>query len=162
MMIVPVLCFLTLYNLIVNSLLTGDDDVKLFFACLEPLWHWLDPSIPVQHVQDPILCVSCVIQGFNTGYFEMSKDTFVFYIIHVVHDHLLVNFIMSFHINSDQCDLHKIIKESTSNINQIMVHIGKMFDPRIQFRIFSHQVSVHFIISCVEIINIWLVQSGSR
>lgn len=104
MMIVPVLCFLTLYNLIVNSLLTGDDDVKLFFACLEPLWHWLDPSIPVQHVQDPILCVSCVIQGFNTGYFEMSKDTFVFYIIHVVHDHLLVNFIMSFHItgNSDQ------------------------------------------------------------
>lgn len=50
MMIVPVLCFLTLYNLIVNSLLTGDDDVKLFFACLEPLWHWLDPSIPVQHV----------------------------------------------------------------------------------------------------------------
>lgn len=50
MMIVPVLCFLTLYNLIVNSLLTGDDDVKLFFACLKPLWHWLDPSIPVQHV----------------------------------------------------------------------------------------------------------------
>lgn len=102
MMIVPVLCFLTLYNLIVNSLLTGDDDVKLFFACLEPLWHWLDPSIPVQHVQDPILCVSCVIQGFNTGYFEMSKDTFVFYIIHVVYDDLLVNFFMSFHINSDQ------------------------------------------------------------
>lgn len=50
MMIVLILCFLTLYNLIVNSLLTGDDDVKLFFACLEPFWHWLDPSISVQHV----------------------------------------------------------------------------------------------------------------
>lgn len=98
MMIVFVLCFFIFYNLIVNFFFIGDDDVKFFFVCLEFFWYWFDFSIFVQYVQDFILCVFCVIQGFNIGYFEMFKDIFVFYIIYVVYDYLLVNFIMSFYI----------------------------------------------------------------
>lgn len=49
---------LTLQHLIIDSLFTGDDQVKLVLAELEALWLCFDALVPVQHVQDAILCVS--------------------------------------------------------------------------------------------------------
>lgn len=49
---------LTFHHLVVHSLLAGEDQVEQVFAVLEPLWPGLDPLIPVQHVQDAVLCVA--------------------------------------------------------------------------------------------------------
>lgn len=49
---------LTLQNLVIDSLFTCDDQVKLLLAALKALWLWFDALVAVQHVQDAILCVS--------------------------------------------------------------------------------------------------------
>lgn len=49
---------LTFYHLVIDSLFTGDDQVKLVLAVLESLRFRFDALVAVQHVQDAILCVS--------------------------------------------------------------------------------------------------------
>lgn len=49
---------LTLQHLVIDPLLTGDDQVELVLAVLKALWFWFDALVAVQHVQDAVLCVS--------------------------------------------------------------------------------------------------------
>lgn len=49
---------LTLQHLVVDSLFTGDDEVKSVLAVLKALRLGFNSLIAVQHVQDAILCVS--------------------------------------------------------------------------------------------------------
>lgn len=51
-------CGLTLQHLVIDSLFTGDDQVKFVFAVLKALWFWFNTLVAVQHVQDTILCIS--------------------------------------------------------------------------------------------------------
>lgn len=44
-------------DLVIHSLLTGDDQIKLLFTALEPLRPGLDALVPLQHVQNTVLCV---------------------------------------------------------------------------------------------------------
>ena len=52
---------LTFNNSVIYSLLGGEDDIKLFVSVLEAFRPAFDPPVPVQHVQDAILCVSGVM-----------------------------------------------------------------------------------------------------
>lgn len=60
---------LTLDNLVVDSLLHSEDDIKLVVAALKAFRGGLDPPVPIQHVQDAILRVPTVAhrQGSYTA-----------------------------------------------------------------------------------------------
>lgn len=64
---------LTLQHLVVDSLFTGDDEVKSVLAVLKALWLGFNSLIAVQHVQDAILCVSEGGLGQGTHWQRLSK-----------------------------------------------------------------------------------------
>ena len=49
---------LTFNNSIIYPLLSGKDNIKMFFSVLEALGFGFDPPVSVQHVQYAVLCVS--------------------------------------------------------------------------------------------------------
>lgn len=51
---------LTFNNLIIHSLLNSHHKIKLFFSFLESFRVWFYSSVPIKHVEDPILFVSDV------------------------------------------------------------------------------------------------------
>lgn len=68
---------LTLQHLVVDSLFTGDDEVKSVLAALKALRLGFNSLIAVQHVQDAILCVSEGAGSRNTSAetFQVKPDT---------------------------------------------------------------------------------------
>lgn len=68
---------LTLQHLVVDSLFTGDDQVKSVLAVLKALRLGFNSLIAVQHVQDAILCVSEGARSRNTSAetFKVKTDT---------------------------------------------------------------------------------------